>query len=310
MGETRRPTVFVMKGTPRRVIQIGVAIPAANRPAIGQKHLLTDNVSILKQHLAHELTIAKYVPVGGSRVHVKDANAFQKGQQVIISRTITAEWIKAQGMDNLFRDGKHQTWLKAGEVLSEVRFIAEIDLKFNKIRLDIPLTDALDSKYGAAATIATYAPPAGVASEIGVSDITFLCEPSESGRPLGQPPYFTPIEVMTYTEDVYIRRCIFQGFINAICCQTLARRITIVDCKAIRTAPTDKARGYPCDYSIVGTQVLMLRCSTEATVRGAASIAGAVQGRTAGPNAFVGHKSAIGSIQVGPSLFEIAAKLT
>ena len=53
-----------------------------------------------------------YVPVGTSTVTVASADGFTVGQTVFIQRTASAAWIEANGMNNLTRHGRHQTWIK------------------------------------------------------------------------------------------------------------------------------------------------------------------------------------------------------
>src|SRR5437870_696639 len=49
------------------------------------------------------------------------------------------------GMDKLVRDGKPQTWLKAGTIISTDRVISARSGK--RIVLDVPLSDSLDATY-------------------------------------------------------------------------------------------------------------------------------------------------------------------
>jgi len=53
-----------------------------------------------------------YVPVGASNVTVASTDGFTVGQTIFIQRIASAEWIEANGMNNLFRHGRHQTWIK------------------------------------------------------------------------------------------------------------------------------------------------------------------------------------------------------
>lgn len=53
-----------------------------------------------------------YVPVGTSNVTVDSTDGFTVGQTIFIQRTASASWIEANGMNNLVRHGRHQTWIK------------------------------------------------------------------------------------------------------------------------------------------------------------------------------------------------------
>ena len=48
-------------------------------------------------------------------------------------------------MDDLVRDGRPQTWIRAGGRITEERTIASI--AGNRITLDAPLSDSFDSRY-------------------------------------------------------------------------------------------------------------------------------------------------------------------
>ena len=52
-----------------------------------------------------------YVPVGASQVDVSDPSGFQVGDSVFVQREVTASWIRAQGMADLVRNNKPETWI-------------------------------------------------------------------------------------------------------------------------------------------------------------------------------------------------------
>ena len=53
-----------------------------------------------------------YVAVGASEVTVASTAGFSIGQTIFVQRQASAAWIKANGMDNLVRNGQSQTWIK------------------------------------------------------------------------------------------------------------------------------------------------------------------------------------------------------
>ncbi len=64
----------------------------------------------------HQVAIVDhYVPVGTSQVTVEDAAGLDVGQSVWIERRVTKKWVNDNGMGNLTRRGKHQTWLYVSE---------------------------------------------------------------------------------------------------------------------------------------------------------------------------------------------------
>ena len=64
-----------------------------------------------------------YVPAGASTVTVDSAAEFRAGDQVVIQRAATEAWIRFMNMDTLTRDGKPQTWLKPGTIITHDRTI-------------------------------------------------------------------------------------------------------------------------------------------------------------------------------------------
>jgi hypothetical protein len=52
-----------------------------------------------------------YVGIGASTLTLNSSNGFKAGQSVIVQRAVTTQWVRANGMSDLVRDGKHQTWL-------------------------------------------------------------------------------------------------------------------------------------------------------------------------------------------------------
>lgn len=52
-----------------------------------------------------------FVGIGSSVVTVTDSKGFGVGQPVFVNRAVTAKWVRDNGMADLVRDGKPQTWL-------------------------------------------------------------------------------------------------------------------------------------------------------------------------------------------------------
>lgn len=52
-----------------------------------------------------------FVVVGSSVVTIKSPQGFSAGQTVFVNRAATAKWIRDNGMADLVRDGKPQTWI-------------------------------------------------------------------------------------------------------------------------------------------------------------------------------------------------------
>ena len=53
----------------------------------------------------------EYVPVGASTFNLNDASCLWIGETIMVQRNVTSAWVAANGMNDLYRNGTHQTWL-------------------------------------------------------------------------------------------------------------------------------------------------------------------------------------------------------
>jgi hypothetical protein len=158
-------------------------------------------------------------------------------------------------MDTLSRDGKPQTWIKAGTLIDTDRTIAAIS--GNLITLDVPLSDSLD---------ATYLSPPGTV----VSKYTFPGRIQQVGLEklhVTVPPQDVPISQGQYTllrmnavSDAWVRDLVVEDTHNTITIGHTARRVTLEDVHIRHSVPFT-ASASPADIAISGTQVLVHRSS-------------------------------------------------
>ncbi len=90
-----------------------------------------------------------YVPVGATRVSVKNPERYKVGDPVVIQRPSTAEWIHAIGMDAIPPrpdGGEVIQWAPGTKNLHFDRVIRAI--VGNQIVVDVPICNALDATYG------------------------------------------------------------------------------------------------------------------------------------------------------------------
>ena len=103
----------------------------------------------------------KYVPVGAVSFTVNDASSFAVGDQVIVERKATANWIHDIGMDRLTNP-----WTSRDVDMD--RTITHV--AGNVVTIDAPITQAIDATYGGA-TIWKYT-AAGRLANVGVEYLT------------------------------------------------------------------------------------------------------------------------------------------
>ncbi|KAI2468788.1 hypothetical protein F4781DRAFT_251002 [Annulohypoxylon bovei var. microspora] len=227
-----------------------------------------------------------YVGVGASTVTVKDTKGLKVGQAVFVNRAATAKWIRYDGMADLTRDNKPQTWIKEGQLVQQPRIIQAIS--GNKVTLTVPLTDALDKNY-MSPYLATYTAPA-ISSEIGLENLSITLTPTCSGVALNSKNGCNSeaISVSPWTVDSYIRQINVTGFNTFINIQANASRITLDHVSLYRDRNTDKSAGYPADIGIMGSQVLVQDCG-QYGIKTAKAFSVATQAGTPGPNAVLRH---------------------
>jgi hypothetical protein len=174
---------------------------------------------------------------------------------VLVRRPVTQAWVHFMGMDTLVRDGKQQTWLKAGSFMRTDRTIQAI--AGNRITLDVPLTDSIDGHLlnPPGATLVKYS-FAGRIAEAGVEGLRvvapFQDEPIEK-------PQFTllPIDAAI---DAWARDIAVEETQNGVVVGAAAKRVTLDGIRIAHSKPHSGAAA-PADFSVSGTQIFINRCA-------------------------------------------------
>jgi hypothetical protein len=182
------------------------------------------------------------------------SSTFDVGDTILVRRPVTAEWIHLMGMDTLVRNGQPQTWISAGSTISTDRVIAAID--GSRITLDVPLTDSFDSTYlnppGGSVVKYTFA---GRISDVGAEDFTVIAHPVNAD--ISEPQY-TGLSVSAVI-DGWVRNVVFQDTQNTISLDYTAKQMTLDQVSVTRTVP--HTGDGPADFSMRGTQLLLVGCS-------------------------------------------------
>ena len=211
-----------------------------------------------------------YVPAGSNTFRVRDATDFHRGDRVLVLRPVTAEWIHFMGMDTLVRGSQPPTWIRAGRVIRTDRVIESVD--GDRITLDVPLSDALDSQFTAAALV-RYSFPGRIA-EAGVEGLR-ITAPFED-VPLTEPQY-TALS-LDAVEDGWVRDLEIQETQNGILIGPGAKRLTVTNVRITHSAAHSGAEA-PADFTLQGTQILLDRCSST----GGGVLAAVTQAEATGP---------------------------
>lgn len=197
-----------------------------------------------------------YVPVGALTLRVKSPEGLRVGAAVVISRPATKEWIHALGMD--VAPGRQQfAWKPAALTLTWDRTIAAID--GDVVRLNAPLTTALDMKFGGG-TIAVFAWP-GRLTNVGIENLR--CESAfDPANPLDEQHAWEAI-ALDAVQDAWVSRVTAAHFAGSVVnVGSLGSRVTVQDCVSL--APVSELGGYRRHtFHADGQLTLFLRCRAE-----------------------------------------------
>lgn len=243
-GDPTSNTILHTTGSPRNLIEFG-------DPKSTGTPTPSDGMSIISD---------PYVPLGATDAELNDATGFKVGQSVILNRNVTATWLKAMNMDDLFRNGKHENWLSVGTAVQQEREITSID--GNRISWTLPLTDPIDSKMSDDnSTVIAFTPPDRIRFT-GIENLIFNQTPSASHLPVGTKTIL-PIMIGS-AEDCWIKNVQSIGFIEFAYFTASSRRVTMEDFVIYKDAPTaNGGKGaLPLDITLGGSQALLLRGKT------------------------------------------------
>ena len=117
-----------------------------------------------------------YVPSGANSVRVDHPSSFRPGDTVLVSRPVTAAWVRFMSMNTLVRDGRKETWLSESGRIESERMIRSV--AGNAVMLDIPLSDSFDAKYlnPPGGSLVKYE-AAGRICQVGVEHLRILAPP-------------------------------------------------------------------------------------------------------------------------------------
>lgn len=220
--------------------------------------------------------LTSYVPVNSCTFQVNDGVRLQEGDQVLVVRPSTKEWIASVGCE-MFGGGISALGWKAGDMdLAWDRTVSKAD--GNQITLNAPLTVALDNEWGIAKVL-RYSWP-GRISEVGLENLTLISDYNKK-YPKDEDHCWTGVSIEN-AENCWVRGVNFKHFAgSAVIVQRTGSKITVEDC--ISTEPVSEIGGMRrCTFYTLGQQTLFQRCYSKQGIHDFAAGYCA-----AGPNAFV-----------------------
>jgi hypothetical protein len=243
----------------------------------------TDRATLIRvfgkndKQLQEELAVTdKYVPVNANKFTIANASNLKVGDNIIIRRPSTKEWITDLGTES-FGGGLSSIGWKAGEL--DIRFDRTITaINGNEITIDAPLTTALDTKYGGG--FVSKNEWAGRIQNIGIENLE-LVSTYDKANPKDEAHRWMAI-TLENVQDAWVRQINFKHFAgSAVNVLETAKRITVEDCQSLQPiSEIGGQRRYT--FLTTGQQTLFQRCYAEEGYHDFATGYCA-----AGPNAFV-----------------------
>lgn len=198
-----------------------------------------------------------YVPVNANTLTLESVASLKVGDDIIIQRPSTKEWIQTLGTEH-FGGGITALGWKAGE--RDIFFDRKITtIKGNTISIDAPLTTALDKQYGGG-TVNTYQ-WSGRINNAGVENLR--CVSTFDKNNLKDESHRWMAITIENAQDAWVRQVTFEHFAgSAVSVLETSKRVTVEDCKSL--APVSEVGGQRrYTFLITGQQTLVQRCYAE-----------------------------------------------
>ena len=232
-----------------------------------------------RQILGPELPLAcDYLPVNSVRIPLAEGHGLKPGDEVLITRPSTQEWIEALGTDRLglYADYNLPAWKPGDFDLHFHRRVLSADE--GSIEVDVPLPQSFDSRWGGGYVQACVRP--GLVSRVAVENLTLSSE-YERGRECDEDHRWMAITIDN-ARDCWVRRVTARHFVSsAVAIWEGGSRISVEECRCLE--PVGEIGGYRrLAFQTFGEQTFFNRCYSEQGYHDFC-----VGALAAGPNAFV-----------------------
>ncbi|MES2418831.1 MAG: discoidin domain-containing protein [Bacteroidota bacterium] len=235
-------TTIKMTGAPHTAIVIG---RGNTKVALGS----TENSEQMVQSSTH--FTETYVASGAKTFTVASAAGFKVGDTIAILKPITEAWVSFMEMDNMYREGKKQTWLGPARQEITKRIIKAIT--GNRFTVDVSLADSYSAKFlNSSGVKVAKIKLLNRISNVGVEELHIKCEPLESAY--GNAPY---AGIRVGADDCWVKNVFAEETMNTTV--LAGDRITMQKVK-IKHTYTNLGASKPADFSLEGSQNLIDRC--------------------------------------------------
>ena len=255
----------------------------------GQRSLIVFNGEGALKEIKGTRTKVKdpFVPVGTFLLTLTDASQFKVGDDIVVDRPGTDQWIKDLKMDQIeARDGTKQWQAKEYNLAFERRIVK---IEGNKITLDNPMVIEMEQKYGGAEVYK--ASFDGRINEVGIENMSIE---SEYANDTDEDHGWVAVE-FNKVENGWARKITARHFgYAAVSIKPSSKQITVSDSKCLdaKSVITGGRR-----YSFNNDGQLNLFMNLESTDARHDYVTGA---RTLGPNVFYQCKALRTHADIGP----------
>lgn len=217
--------------------------------------------SALPSYVGTPTTIADaYVPAGANTIDVVSTTGLSVGTAVMIVRPVTQSWIDFMGMDSFTApidqcSGGGCNWITAGNSnLKTDRTITAIN--GNKITLDSPMSDSIDSTYcgvnGATVQAYTFS---GRISQVGVENLRAIAPVPATN--LVPPTASYQLVVTNAVLNAWIRNLTAQDTLQSVDIAGYSKQVTVSNVAITHTVTQTNSAKFMEFYIESATQVLM-----------------------------------------------------
>ncbi len=206
---------------------------------------------------ADEISVP-YTPVNAQYVCVSQPEKFKVGQQIMVQRPSTEEWLKILGMQEMGGEETGYLGWKAGQRdLYWDRTITKI--KGDSLFFEVPLTTAIDTIYGVGKVIPYKWE--GRIQNIGIENLALYSSYNEQNKK-DEEHCHTAVSIEN-AENVWVRQIEFKHFAgSAVAVYETARKVTVQDCLSLE--PISEIGGWRRNtFFTMGQQTLFQRLYAE-----------------------------------------------
>ncbi len=247
-GSGAEATTLLATGVDRRTI---VNVGAVKRPQLGEPVKVTADA-----------------PAGATVLTLADVGGLAAGDRMVITRPCTDPWIIDLKM-NAFSGPtigdyapQRITWLPGSREVTWDRQIVAVDAAKKQITLDVPITTALETRYG----LGTTAKVTGNApiAQVGIEALTLESQ-VDPAQPKDENHSWIALAIDN-TEDAWVRNVTARHFAaSGVRVGPRARRVTVEACRV--EAPVSEIAGWRrANFRVEGQEVLVRDCYAEAGV--------------------------------------------